>query len=195
LKLIFEFARVDAQQMRAQKPYVQLKEIKMITNQTKKWQLSLLVAVVLIGLLASWAYAAPAAAEKQWLVKGKFQANETFELDFVNMTMSVDAQGSGNAAHLGRYTYEYQATVNLLNGQGLGSAELVAANGDRLFAELHGQGTPIEPPDLHRVVETYTITGGTGRFANASGSLALERTVNTATGATSGTVNGTIVIP
>ena len=167
----------------------------MIMNQTKKWQLSLFVAILLVVLLTGWVYAAPVAVEKQWLVKGNFQANETFELDFATMTMAVDAQGSGTASHLGRFTYEYQGTVNLLNGQGLGSAELVAANGDRLFAELQGQGTPIEPPDIHRVVETYTVTGGTGRFANASGSLALDRMVNTATGVTSGTMSGTIIVP
>lgn len=167
----------------------------MNTNQTKKWQLSLFVAVLLVVLLTSWAYAAPAAAEKQWRVTGAIQANETFELDFATMTMAVDAQGSGNASHLGRLTYEYQATVNLLNGQGLGTAEVVAANGDRIFAELQGQGTPIDPPDLHRIVETYNITGGTGRFANASGSLALDRMVNTATGVTSGTMSGMIVVP
>lgn len=167
----------------------------MITNQSKKWQLSLLVAGFLVVLLTSSVYAAPAAAEKQWHVNAAIQANEAFELDFATMTMAVDAQGSGNASHLGRFTYEYQATVNLLNGQGQGTAELVAANGDRIFAELQGQGTPIEPPDLHRIEETYTITGGTGRFANASGSLALDRMVNTATGVTSGTMSGTIVVP
>jgi len=162
---------------------------------TKKWQLSLPVALLLLSLLTSLVYAAPATEEKQWLFRGTLQATETYELNFVNMTMFVDANGSGNATHLGRFTYEYQETVNLLNGQGLGSAELVAANGDRVFAELHGQGTPIAPPDLHQVVEEYIITGGTGRFANATGSLALERLVNTATGVTSGRVEGNILIP
>jgi hypothetical protein len=44
------------------------------------------------------------------------------------------------------------------------------------------------------VVETYTITGGNGRFAGASESFTVERLVNTVTGVTSGTFDGSIVI-
>jgi len=170
----------------------------MITNHSKKWQLSLLVALLLLGLLASWVSAAPAAAEKQWLVKGRFQANETFELDFANMTLSVDATGSGNATQLGRFTVSYEAVVQLFRdgtGTATPSAHFVAANGDSLFAEGSGLGVPTEIPGVNRIVEKYTITGGTGRFAGASGSFTVERLLNLATGVTSGTFKGSIVLP
>ena len=46
-----------------------------------------------------------------------------------------------------------------------------------------------------KIIETYTITGGTGRFAGANGTFTVERTANQATGETSGTMNGTIILP
>ena len=45
------------------------------------------------------------------------------------------------------------------------------------------------------IVETYTITNGTGRFAGASGGFTVVRLVNRTTGVTSGTFDGNIVIP
>jgi hypothetical protein len=45
------------------------------------------------------------------------------------------------------------------------------------------------------IVETYTIRGGTGPFAGASGSFTVQRLVNKITGVTSGLFDGNIVIP
>ena len=76
-----------------------------------------------------------------------------------------------------------------------GCATLVAANGDSLFAEGTGQGTPTEIPGIISIVETYTITGGTGRFAGATGNFTVQRLNDRATLASSGRISGTIVIP
>ena len=108
--------------------------------------------------------------------------------------MSVDTTGTGVATHLGLFTVTWEFTVNLLNGAGIGSAHFIAANGDSVFTESLGQGDPTETPDISRVVERHTITEGTGRFAGATGYFTLERLVNTATGDTAGSFNGTIVI-
>jgi len=43
-------------------------------------------------------------------------------------------------------------------------------------------------------VEQHTITGGTGRFAGTTGTFTLDRLVNTATGVTSGSFEGSIVL-
>ena len=48
---------------------------------------------------------------------------------------------------------------------------------------------------MFSVVEIYTITGGTGRFARASGTLTLKRLVSVKAGITSGSFEGYIVLP
>jgi hypothetical protein len=49
-----------------------------------------------------------------------------------------------------------------------GTATYVAANGDKLFTTISGAGT-LGPPAQSTAVDT--ITGGTGRFADASGTI------------------------
>ena len=108
-------------------------------------------------------------------------------------TLFVDTTGSGEATHLGQFTVTWEFTVNLLNGAGIGSAHFIAANGDSVFTESLGQGDPTETPGINRVVETHTITGGTGRFDGATGSFTLERLASM-TGITAGSFDGSIVI-
>jgi hypothetical protein len=137
------------------------------------------------------ALAGPAAAEKEVPFKGSVEAVESYDIQFP--TMFVDTTGTGVATHLGLFTVTWEFTVNLLNGAGIGSAHFIAANGDSVFTESLGQGDPTpEDPDITRVVETHTITGGTGRFAGATGDFTLERLVNMA-GITAGSFSGTIV--
>ena len=122
-----------------------------------------------------------AAAEKEKPFRGSIQAVETYDPQFP--ALFVDSSGSGNATHLGRFTVTSEFEVNLLTLAGSGSAHFIAANGDSLFTDLTGQASPTENPDVLSIVETYTITGGTGRFAGATGSFTAERLLNTATGA------------
>jgi hypothetical protein len=137
------------------------------------------------------ALAGPAAAEKEVPFKGSVEAVESYDIQFP--TLFVDTTGTGVATHLGLFTVTWEFTVNLLNGAGIGSAHFIAANGDSVFTESLGQGDPtLEDPDITRVVETHTITGGTGRFAGATGDFTLERLVNMA-GITAGSFSGTIV--
>lgn len=159
----------------------------------KKSLTTIMLGLLLTLLLGSTAFAARAAAEQQLPLKGFLQAVEAQVLDFPRL--HVDAAGSGHATHLGRFAISYQAIVLVTTGTGSVSAHLVAANGDSLFAEGSGQATPTATPYLTQIVEYYTITGGTGRFAGASGSFMVERQLNRATGATSGTITGDIVVP
>ena len=73
-----------------------------------------------------------------------------------------------------------------------GTATFTAANGDTLTATVLGQATPTTTPGVLLIVEVYTITGGTGRFADATGTFTLHSTVNQATGLSSGTFSGAI---
>ena len=69
-----------------------------------------------------------------------------------------------------------------------------AANGDSILAwGLGNNPDSCANGDLH-LVATNTIVGGTGRYAGARGSYTLDRCVNLATGETSGTISGTIVV-
>ena len=159
----------------------------------KKTFVSTVVAVLLLIVLASIAFAAPAAAERQLVLKGSFDAVETHE--FGPGIMFVDATGVGNATQLGLFTYDLQAQVSLPSLAATASATLIAANGDMIFGEGVGQGTPTADPNVVSIVETYTITGGTGRFAGATGSFTVERLIDRATLASSGTISGSIVLP
>ena len=152
------------------------------------------IVTMIVGLLVSAALVAAASMRKEMPLKGSFKAVETSQpnLPIVHVT----ATGSGEATQLGRFTVSYQVDVNVQTGAGTGlSAEFVAANGDSLFAEGTGQASPSGTPGTVNIIENYTITGGTGRFANASGTFTVERVASEATGETSGTLSGNIVIP
>ena len=157
----------------------------------KKLSVSMIVGL-LLAILVVGAALASTSSNKPLPFKGSIESVETYQAN--GPTVFVTATGSGEATQLGRYTVSYEVEVDLPTGTGTGlSAHFVAANGDSLFAEGTGQATPTEDPAVFSIVETLTITGGTGRFANASGSFTLNREVNLATGETSGTISGTIV--
>ena len=160
----------------------------------KKIFVSVVITLVLLTVLATIGFASR--GQKQLPLKGSLQAVENNEVDWP--TIYVHGSGSGNTTALGKFTVDYEGTVhNDENGVGTGTmtAHLVAANGDSLFAEGSGLGTPTETPGVNKIVENYTITGGTGRFAGASGSFTVQRLINLDSGATTGTINGNIVIP
>lgn len=108
--------------------------------------------------------------------------------------LSVSIEGTGNATHLGRFTVEIPHVVNTTNRTSTGTYEFTAANGDTLTAGFTGQAT-LTAPGVLSVVETATITGGTGRFADATGSFTVERLFNQVTGLTTGSFEGTISSP
>jgi hypothetical protein len=132
-----------------------------------------------------------AAADKEIPFRGSIQAVQTFNVQFP--TLFVEGSGSGNATHLGRYTMTLEFHVNLLTLAGGGFADFIAANGDSLFTEFTGQASPTGNPDALSIVQAHTITGGTGRFAGATGTFTLERLLNTVTKISSGSFDGTIV--
>jgi hypothetical protein len=78
------------------------------------------------------------------------------------LLLSVLAEG--NATHLGRFSREEAVVFNPATGAIAGTVVFTAANGDKLYGTLAGQFT-----SLTTVAGSYTFTGGTGRFANATG--------------------------
>jgi hypothetical protein len=85
--------------------------------------------------------------------------------------------------------------VNPASGTAIGSYQFTAANGDTLFADFTGQATPTATPGVLYIEETAIITGGTGRFAGATGSFTVERWFDTIAGTTIGSFEGTISAP
>jgi hypothetical protein len=156
----------------------------------KKMFISTAIALLLVIILASTTFAAK---EKEFVLKGSLEASETQQVVFP--TAFIDLTGTGNATHLGRFTYNLEAELNLPTLSATASATLVAADGSTLFLEGEGQGTPTDDPDMVSIVETFAITGGTGRFTGAAGSVTVERMISRATLASSGTISGLIVLP
>lgn len=104
----------------------------------------------------------------------------------------VDIVGGGNGSHLGNFTFSAPHDVNTAARTATGSYLLTAANGDTVTATFTGASSPTATPGVLSIVETATITGGTGRFAGATGSFTVERSYDTVAGTTTGSYSGTI---
>jgi hypothetical protein len=107
---------------------------------------------------------------------------------------SVLIEATGNATKLGRFTVEVPHVVDQAARVGSGSYIFTAANGDTLTASFTGVATLVAPGVLS-TTETAAITGGTGRFAGATGSFTAHRTFFIAAGETVGSFEGTISSP
>jgi hypothetical protein len=84
--------------------------------------------------------------------------------------------------HLGRTigSAEETVTVTATGPVFTNSTTYTAANGDQLFVTFSGSGTPPQN-GVVTFSGTETVTGGTGRFAGASGSLARSGSVSVLT--------------
>jgi hypothetical protein len=103
---------------------------------------------------------------------------------------NVQIDATGNATHLGRFTLQIPHIVTFATRIGVGTYVFTAANGDQLFASFSGQA--VTSPPMVEIVEHATITGGTGRFADATGSFTVHRVFDQTAGWTVGSVEGTI---
>lgn len=137
--------------------------------------------------------AGPAAAGNEVPFRGSLAGTATVTpLDPPMASVLIEA--SGNASQLGAFTLEFPHLVNQATRTGTGTYTLTAANGDTVTADVTGLATMVAPGVL-TVAETAVITGGTGRFAGATGTFAVERTFFVATGVTAGSFEGTISSP
>ena len=106
--------------------------------------------------------------------------------------VQVVIEATGTATHIGRFTLQAPHVVNQATLTAVGTYVLTAANGDTITADLAGTARMVEPPNVIAITETATVTGGTGRFEGATGSIQVERVFNRATGVTTGTFEGWI---
>jgi hypothetical protein len=139
--------------------------------------------------------AGPAAAGEQVPFKGRFEAVVTMMTPLQPPFVFLLVEGTGNATHLGRFTLTSPVVGDTSTQAATGTYEFTAANGDTLTADFTGQATPTPIPGVLFIVDTATITGGTGRFADATGSFISTHVFDPATGITIGSFDGTISSP
>lgn len=128
------------------------------------WGLLACVVLALVALAAAASErAAAAAAGRPHVSRGTAH--------FVNAN---DFVGAGNATHLGSYHEQGTAQFTPTDDPTVLEVDAVstytAANGDQLHAVISGS---LDGLTGHITAEV-TYTGGTGRFANASGTAILE---------------------
>jgi hypothetical protein len=130
-------------------------------------KLIFLSGLVLAVVALSPAAAMGAAKGTDRPLKGTTTSTTTINL----ITGAGTTVSSGQMSHLGAVTGSQNAQFALVGPNGfsfMGTSTTVAANGDELFTTVSGAGT-LGPPVQSTAV--YTITGGTGRFADASGTF------------------------
>ena len=157
--------------------------------------------LVALAALALPSLSSPVAAGEQVPFRGSlagvFTITDTFPIAHVSANLT------GNATHLGRFTLALPHDVNLAATPpaAIGTFVFIAANGDMVSGTFTGAVASVAPPVVH-VTETATITGGTGRFAGATGSFTITRSLvlgspdpATDLGTTSGSFDGSISSP
>ena len=100
--------------------------------------------------------------------KGTYEGLETVET--VPSHHHLDA--TGNGTHLGRFTVTADWTLAATGN--FGTSTWTAADGDEFSTSFARRGV-VAPPTI-TFTETHTITSGTGRFANASGTFTVVQT-------------------
>src|SRR5437764_843272 len=68
----------------------------------------------------------------------------------------VLVEGTGHAAHLGRFTFSFPHLVNTSTGTASGTYTFTAANGDTLTADVTGTAVPSGTPGILYIEETAT---------------------------------------
>lgn len=100
--------------------------------------------------------------------KGTYEGLETV----LTVPSHHHLDATGNATHLGRFTVTADWTIGTEGG--IGTSTWTAANGDQFSTSFTRSGVVV-PPTI-TFTETHTITSGTGRLANASGTFTVVQT-------------------
>ena len=156
------------------------------------------IARLSLALLAVLALAGPAAAEgqgKQVPFRGRLEGIVASVTPLTPPFVAVTLEGEGHATQLGHFDVSSSIVANEADGTAVGTYEFTAANGDTLTADYTEHFAETDVPGVFADVITATITGGTGRFAGATGSFVSDRVADHVTGIVSDSFDGTISIP
>jgi hypothetical protein len=151
------------------------------------------VAIITVGVLGRTANIASAQERPfQASIVGNAHLSPTDD-PFV---LRNDETGKGKSTHLGDFVWadtEYADFAAIPGGvEVTGTFTMTAANGDELYGELSTVGS--FDADGNLVIQgSYRFTGGTGRFANATGTGDIEAIAYLSPGLPfAGTFDGTI---
>ena len=148
----------------------------------------LLICIGLLAAAAALAAVGSANAGADVPMKAKDSGSATV-VGMVGSVIQTSDTGTGEATQLGRYTLLAGENVDLATGAITnGFFTLTAANGDTITGTYSGQALS----GLTGYVVSGPITGGTGRFAGASGFLIWHGTVDPAALTFSDVITGTI---
>jgi len=134
--------------------------------------------VVLLGILALAAIPAIAVAEERPFM-ARWEGNAHLSPTEIPWIQRNDETGEGEATHLGRFTWasvefvdfrEFPPKVSVT-----GTFTMTAADGDQLFGKYTTVGMANDEGNLD-ILGCFCFTGGTGRFAGATGGGLLKAT-------------------
>lgn len=133
----------------------------------KVLRIAAFTALLLVG------FATPSSAATAVPIKGTVMGGGGPDLTApgcVDAIWRFNGSGTGQMSHLGRVDYEFTHCTYPDFTADLGTFELVAANGDELVMSYEGAFELVGAMEGFTGEGSWTATGGTGRFANASGS-------------------------
>jgi hypothetical protein len=138
--------------------------------------------IPLAGLVLAIAALAPASAlAKKGGTDRPFKGKGTSMSTFCLQTGMGSGDFTGVATHLGRYTGHSEFHVTGFDAGPpatfvlVGNVTLVAANGDELAGAFIDEAEETLEPEGHIGHIVVTIEGGTGRFADASGTIMVDQ--------------------
>jgi hypothetical protein len=140
-----------------------------------KRALGKLIAALVIATLLGLVGLMPASAASQLPFKGQFAGSFTF----VDSGQGLALSGLGTASFLGQATssghivFGAPVTCKLGPGFAVQDSETLTStdDGDQITFSVDSQACPTTTPNngIYEINTAYTVTGGTGRFAGASG--------------------------
>jgi hypothetical protein len=151
--------------------------------------------VLFLAALGSFAYVANAAPDDQVPFTATGTAVITGVTKLPGGLTQLDYIATGKATYLGDAS---GPGLRIQDHQGnfVTSTVLIGANGkDSVFLSISGQFEDSKDKCVLISTGTYTVTGGTGSFANATGSGTIETLTDVCAGTASGTYTGTISRP
>ena len=148
-----------------------------------------------LAVVSVLVFAGPAAAKEQVPFRGRLEGIVATVTPLTPPFVAVTLEGEGHATQLGHFDVSSSIVANEADGTAVGTYEFTAANGDTLTADFTESFTPTDVPGVFSDVITATITGGTGRFAGATGSFVSDRVADHVTGIVSDSFEGTISTP